>query len=163
MAYLIDANVLIEAKNRYYGFDFHPGFWDWLLAANRNGHVFSIEKVAEELRAGGDELTDWVRQRDAGFFLPPDGPVTVSLQACSTWVNDCGLYEPPAIATWLGEADYYLVAHAHAHQNTVVTHEVASVSRNIVKIPDACAGMGVPCVTGFEMLSASGAVFVVRP
>ena len=26
--YLLDANVFIEAKNRYYGFDFCPAFWD---------------------------------------------------------------------------------------------------------------------------------------
>ncbi|PMD04330.1 DUF4411 family protein, partial [Brevibacterium paucivorans] len=25
--YLLDANVLIEAKNRYYAFDIAPGFW----------------------------------------------------------------------------------------------------------------------------------------
>lgn len=31
--YLLDANVFIEAKNRYYGFDLAPGFWDWLDAA----------------------------------------------------------------------------------------------------------------------------------
>jgi hypothetical protein len=161
VAYLIDANVLIEAKNRYYGFDFHPGFWDWLLAANANGQVYSVQKVAEELRDGGDELAQWVRDRDDGFFLPPDDAVAASLQACSEWVNDSGLYEPVAIATFLDEADYYLVAHAHAHDHTVVTHEVASNSRNDVKIPNACAGMNVECITAFEMLSAAGARFVV--
>lgn len=28
--FLLDANVFIEAKNRYYGFDICPGFWRWL-------------------------------------------------------------------------------------------------------------------------------------
>lgn len=32
MAYLLDANVFIEAKRRHYGFDFCPAFWDWLDA-----------------------------------------------------------------------------------------------------------------------------------
>lgn len=27
MAYLLDADVLIQAKNRHYGFDFCPAFW----------------------------------------------------------------------------------------------------------------------------------------
>lgn len=31
MQYLLDANVFIEAKNRYYGFDFCPAFWNWLI------------------------------------------------------------------------------------------------------------------------------------
>lgn len=30
MAYLLDANVFIQAKNLQYGFDFCPAFWDWL-------------------------------------------------------------------------------------------------------------------------------------
>ncbi len=28
--YLFDANVFIEAKNRYYAFDICPGFWEWM-------------------------------------------------------------------------------------------------------------------------------------
>ena len=29
MAYLLDADVFIRAKNLHYGFDFCPAFWDW--------------------------------------------------------------------------------------------------------------------------------------
>jgi Domain of unknown function (DUF4411) len=162
MAYLLDSNVLIQAKNGPYGFDFHPGFWEWLIDANANGVVCSVEKVAEELRDGEDELADWVRERDDAFFLPPDDPVVVSLQACSQWVNDCGQYDAAAIGTFLQSADYYLVAHAHAHNHTVVTHEVARNSRLIVKIPNACAGMNVQCINPFQMLSAAGVRFVVE-
>lgn len=57
MAYLLDSNVFIEAKQRYYGFDFHPVFWDWLVQANEDGTVYSIEKVMAELRTHEDELT----------------------------------------------------------------------------------------------------------
>jgi len=28
MAYLLDANVFIQAKNLHYGLDFCPAFWD---------------------------------------------------------------------------------------------------------------------------------------
>jgi hypothetical protein len=30
MAYLLDSNVFIQAKNLHYGFDFCPAFWDWI-------------------------------------------------------------------------------------------------------------------------------------
>jgi len=30
MAYLLDADVFIRAKNLHYGLDFCPAFWDWL-------------------------------------------------------------------------------------------------------------------------------------
>ena len=55
MAYLLDANVFIQAKNLHYGLDFCPAFWDWLIANNASGQVFSIEKVEDEIAAGGDE------------------------------------------------------------------------------------------------------------
>ena len=35
MAYLLDANVFISAKNLHYGFDFCPAFWDWIIARTR--------------------------------------------------------------------------------------------------------------------------------
>ena len=47
--YLLDANVFIEAKNRYYGLDFCPAFWDWLVMKNRAGKVASVKKVADEI------------------------------------------------------------------------------------------------------------------
>jgi len=46
MAYLLDANVFISAKNLHYGLDFCPAFWDWIIANNASGGVFSIEKVS---------------------------------------------------------------------------------------------------------------------
>lgn len=58
MAYVLDSNVFIEAKNRYYAFDICPGFWDWLHAAHESGQVFSIEAVKQELTSRDDELTE---------------------------------------------------------------------------------------------------------
>ena len=49
MAYLLDANVFIQAKRLHYGMDFCPAFWRWLEQENVAGRVFSIEKVADEL------------------------------------------------------------------------------------------------------------------
>ena len=45
MKYLVDANVLIEAKNRYYAFDIAPGFWKWLNQAHAQGTVSSRVKI----------------------------------------------------------------------------------------------------------------------
>jgi hypothetical protein len=59
MAYLLDSNVFIQAKNLHYGFDFCPAFWTWLENANAASRTFSIEKVGTELLAGVDDLSDW--------------------------------------------------------------------------------------------------------
>jgi len=53
MAYLLDANVFIQAKNLHYGLDFCPAFWEWLIANNNSGKVFSIEKVVAPLHSRG--------------------------------------------------------------------------------------------------------------
>jgi hypothetical protein len=63
MAYLLDANVFIQAKNLHYGMDFCPAFWDWLIANNDKQKVFSIEKVGDEIDAGNDDLAKWADHR----------------------------------------------------------------------------------------------------
>mgnify|MGYP006147058027 CR=1 FL=1 len=113
MAYLIDANVFIQAKNLHYGFDFCLAFWDWLMEGNAAGRVFSIDKVGDELAAGADELATWSADRGEGFFLPPDDPVFPALTRVSTWATTQG-YDPAAVNTFLQVADYWLVAHALA-------------------------------------------------
>jgi hypothetical protein len=70
-------------------------------------------------------------------------------------------YEPAAVATFLQDADYYLVAHARARHHVVVTHEVVAHSTKKIKIPNACIGVGVRYVTPFEMLRAERARFVI--
>ena len=103
MAYLLDTNVFIEAKNRHYGFDFCPAFWDWIDHAHQAGTVFSIDKVAIELDAVDDDLASWASERPDAFFLEADAAVVPSLQATSTWANGAG-YEPAAVATFLQDA-----------------------------------------------------------
>ena len=156
MAYLLDANVFIQAKNLYYGLDFCPAFWDWLIAHNTAGRVFSIEK------AGGDELATWAAVRGAGFFVNPDAAMLPALGKVSAWATGQH-YEPAAVNTFLQVADYYLVAHALAHGHTVVTHEIASTSTKKIKIPDACIGLVIKCMTPFEMLRRERARFVLGP
>jgi hypothetical protein len=160
VAYLLDANVFIQAKNLHYGFDFCPAFWDWIIRQHAAGVVFSIEKVEDELQAIADELTTWAVARGASFFLRPDAAVLPALAQVSAWATS-QQYEPAAVNTFLQVADYYLVGHALAHGHTVVTHEVASTSRKRIKIPDACIGLGIRHMSPFALLSRERARFVL--
>ncbi len=83
MAYLLDANVFIQAKNLHYGLDFCPAFWDWLLASHAAKRLFSIEKVGDEIAAGADELASWAATRGPGFFLKPDSAMLPALSSVS--------------------------------------------------------------------------------
>ncbi|HTV72457.1 MAG TPA: DUF4411 family protein [Candidatus Acidoferrales bacterium] len=160
MAYLLDANVFIQAKNLHYGLDFCPAFWDWLVKRNEDGAVFSIEKVGDEIAAGADELSRWADLRGDGFFLTPDPSVVPSLASLSTWASSQN-YEPVAVNTFLQVADYYLIAQAMAHGHVVVTHEVPSTSTKKIKIPNACIGVAVKFMTPYEMLRLERAQFVL--
>ncbi len=160
MAYLLDANVFIQAKNQHYGLDFCPAFWDWLIAQNAAGNVFSVEKVGGEIQAGADELAAWAAQRGDAFFLKPSNATPPALASVSRWATTRG-YEPAAMNTFLQAADYYLVAQAVAHQHTVVTHEIAAESTKRIKIPNACKGLGVQVMTPFAMLRHERARFVL--
>jgi hypothetical protein len=42
-----------------------------------------------------------------------------------------------------------------------VTHEVPSASTRKIKIPDACIGLGIKCMTPYEMLRRERARFVL--
>ena len=158
--YLLDANIFIQAKNLHYGFDFVPGFWEWLIRENQTGDVASIEKVADELRGGDDELSQWAEERGDAFFLTPDATVMPALNQVSDWASAQG-YDPSAVATFLQVADYWLIAHALAHSCVVVTHEVPASTTRKIKIPNACIGLGLRCISPYQMLREKRARFVL--
>lgn len=160
MPYLLDADVFIRAKNLHYGLDFCPAFWDWLIQSHAAGTVFSVEKVGDEVLAVADELSEWAGARGPAFFLRPDAAAFPALRAVSAWATG-QRYDASAVSTFLQVADYYLVAQAHAGGHTVVTHEVPAATTRKIKIPDACIGLGVKCMTPFEMLRRERARFVL--
>lgn len=160
MAYLLDANVFIQAKNLQYGFDFCPAFWDWIERADAVGKVRSIRQVGDELAAGADALADWAEARGDTFFAQTDAAVLASAPAVSGWVLQQG-YEPAAVNTFLQVADFWLVTAALAGRHVVVTHEVASPSFKRIKIPNVCVGLGLEFMSPYQLLRKEQARFVL--
>jgi hypothetical protein len=83
-----------------------------------------------------------------------------ALQQVSEWVMD-QQYTSAAVSTFFQIADYYLVAHAFGHSHVVVTHEIPSDGLRKVKIPNACIGLKIKCMTPYEMLRKEKARFVL--
>ena len=156
--YLLDTNVFIQARNLHYGFDFCPAFWEWLTHQHAAGVVGSIEKVGDELV--DEELAEWASACDDTFFRAPDDAVLPALTTVSEWATGQD-YESAAVSTFFQIADYWLVAAALAHDAIVVTHEVPSTSTRKIKIPNACIGLGVACVSPYDMLRRERARFVL--
>lgn len=159
--YLLDANILIEAKNRYYGLDFAPGFWDWVAQACASGRVFSIEAVREEIDGRKDDLSAWSKNSGSQLYLSPRASAAPHLARLSTWANTHTQYTDPAKREFLASADYFLVAQAADLGFTIVTHETpAPDAKKRIKIPEACAAVGVQYCSPWRVLRSEGARFV---
>ncbi|MCA3136094.1 MAG: DUF4411 family protein [Rhodocyclaceae bacterium] len=160
MSYLLDSNVFMSAKNLHYGLDFCPAFWEWLTHKGNTGTVFSIDKVADEIEAGQDELSDWARDHATALFRRTPPSLAPQFASVSAWATG-QQYAPAAVNTFMLAADFHLLAHALAGGHALVTHEVPSNSPVRIKIPNACLGLGVRFMTPFQMLRIERARFVL--
>ena len=159
--YLIDSDVLITAKNRYYAFPICPGFWESVLHGHSRGHLHSIDRVRQELLRGSrdDDLAQWVGQSvPASFFLASDsGEVVAAYTRVMLWVTHHPQYQAEAKTQFASGADGWLVAHGIVTGQTVVTNEQPRPeSRRVIKLPDVCHGFNVQFEDTFAMLHSLG-------
>ena len=155
--FLIDSDVLISAKDRYYAFPICPGFWDSLLHAHAQGTVHSIDRIRQELLAGreADALFRWVSdQVPSAFFIGSDGPDVIdAFTRVMLWVTRNTQYQDGAKAKFASGADGWLVAHGMVSGRTVVTNEQPRPeARNQIKLPDVCTAFEVGFEDTFSML-----------
>lgn len=142
MIYLLDANTLIEAKNRYYGMTICPGYWSWILRSHGKGLLVSIETVGDELKRGNDELAQWAKH-NAALFLPVSGAnIQAAFVRVATHVaSQTAQMKAGALDEFLGGADPWLIATAKTlPDSVVVTHEQFNLQmRRKFSIPNAAS------------------------
>jgi hypothetical protein len=161
--YLFDANVFIEAKNRYYAIDICPGFWEWMDFIVTRGEVFSIGMVCDELAKGNDELAEWAKARKgADWFLDvSDQPTQETFATIAAGVQG-GPFKEAAKAKFLSGADPWLVAKGVNIGATVVTHETHDPqSKKKVPLPNICEQWSVSFTNSFDVLRKLSASFVL--
>lgn len=156
--YIVDSDVFITAKNRYYAFDICPGFWDSLMHEHETGRLRSIDRVRQELlNWSEEELVRWIKNDlPADFFLDTSGSEIVrAFGEVMLWVQQKAQYTDAAKASFATKADGWLVAYAMVHGVKVATNELSRPdSRNDVKLGDACLQFKVEYEDTFEMLRA---------
>lgn len=155
--YIVDSDVFITAKNRYYAFDICPGFWDSVMSAHHGGQLRSIDPVRREILMGRPEedLVQWVKNSlPTDFFLDTSEPDVVrTFGEVMLWVTRSPQYVDSAKASFATKADGWLVAYAMVHGVKVATNEVSNPeSRKEVKLGDVCLQFGVKYEDTFEML-----------
>jgi len=155
--YLLDTNILIQAKNSYYAFAICPGFWKSMLGLHHSGQVHSIDQVRDELLRGKDELADWTRHKAPKSFFHDTGDqdVATAYRDIIAWVRNNPQYFELAKTDFAASADGWLIAFAKVNGYTVVTQEEhAPLVKNKVPIPNICIQFGVDFRDTFQMLKA---------
>ncbi len=142
MAYVLDANVFMEAACRYYDLDLALPFRNFLRSEASNDVLGSIDKVYEEIMRGNDQLRDWSRNEFSQYFCSTEiREILSNYQRVAQHARSVPQHDQRAKDVFMqaSNADTWILAFALTHDVTVVTHE--TLDRNIVKripIPNIC-------------------------
>lgn len=161
--YLLDANAFIEARNRHYGFDICPGFWSSLIAQHEANRVYSIDRIANELKEQDDEVKEWVEKQAPNTFFKKteDQAVIDKFREMMNWVYSQQQFKDEAKSEFASVADGWLLAYASVNGLIIVTHEqFAPAARRSIPIPNVCVEFEIAYVNTFEMLRALGEKFI---
>lgn len=157
MLYLLDASVLITAKDNYYPIDVVPEFWEWIEFMAASGHMKMPIEIFEEIKDGPkdgekDLLYAWIQLESVKNALVLDESVNPVL--VQQVVNDG--YAPDLTDDEVEEIgrDPFLIAYAMAGAGRcVVTSETSKPSkrRQNKRVPDVCDAFGVQWCGPFEL------------
>ena len=160
MLYLLDANVIITAKDSYYAIDQVPEFWAWLVHQGLHGIIKMPRETFEEVSAGGnkdDDFYKWRKDRATTAALLLDEEVDAEKVRR---VLEYGYAPDLTDAEILGiGADPFLVSYAVGNtERTVVTVEASAPSkqRGNRKLPDVCKKLDVRAINTFQMTRTLG-------
>lgn len=163
MLYLLDANVLITAKDSYYPVAVVPEFWEWLEHMGRRGQVKIPLEFFEEIKEGPskperDLLFDWIQQADVRRSLLLEEAVDPALVQRA--VNEG--YAPDLTDAEVDELgrDPFLVAYGLADPAhcRIVTAEASRPGkrRQNRKVPNVCDDLGLSWCGPFEFYQKLG-------
>ena len=156
--YCLDANVLIQAWQKYYSPKFCPDYWEVLNKLGAQNRIFIAELVYEEIVRTDDDLSEWLK-RSSIPVRKIDEPVTKCLQS---------IYAHNPLHKNLVDnvksrslADPWIIAHAINDNAVVVTKEekVMALNSNRIKIPNVCHNMGIRWINDFEFIEELGILF----
>lgn len=156
--YCLDANVLIQAWQKYYSPVLCPDYWDRLNELEEQGIIFIPESVNEEIVRTEDDLAAWLKNSKI--------PVRPVSEIVTRFMQNIFASNPNHIklvdnVKGRSLADPWVIAHAITEVATVVTKEekVTAANSNKIKIPNVCDNMGVRWINDFEFIAEVGMKF----
>ena len=149
--YCLDANVLIEAWQKYYSPKFCPDYWNVLNEYGNQGRIFIPEMVYEEITRTEDDLSKWLKQSKI-----PIRKIDEQVIKCWQAINSKNPLHQNLVDNTKARslADPWVIAHAINEKATVVTKEekVTALNSNKIKIPNVCDNMGVRWINDFQLI-----------
>ena len=153
MIYLLDANVLIDANRDYYPIGRVDEFWEWLVYQGEQGTLKIPIDVYEEVKAGTDDLADWVKDAATEAAIKLDEEVNIDLVRKVTeegYAPDLTDIEIQGVGR-----DPLFIAYALKDPagRTIVTTEVSKPSRVRAKrhVPDVCNDFGIQSINTYQL------------
>ena len=156
--YCLDANVLIQAWQKYYNPKFCPDYWDILIELGKQDKIFIPELVYEEITRTEDDLSKWVKASKIPIKKISE-PVTICLQKIYA-VNPVHKNLVDNI-TGRSLADPWVIAHSLHENATVVTKEekITALNSKRIRIPNVCDNMGLRWMNDFQFIDELGIKF----
>lgn len=165
--YCIDANVLIQAWQKYYSPDLCSDYWNILNELGKQKRIFIPEEVKSEIIVADssdkteDDLSKWLKQSTIPIHKPTENVI-----ACWQKILQADPSHRLLVDNIKGRslADPWLIAHALDRNATVVTKENMDSAMNSkrIRIPNVCKNMGVRCIDDFEFIKEIGVKFSAR-
>lgn len=158
--YCLDANVLIQAWQKYYSPKICPSYWNILNSFGIQDRIFIPEVVFEEITRTDDDLSDWLKLSDIPI-RKIDEKVTKCLQDIYSFDPNHKYLVDNVKGRSL--ADPWIIAHAINENATVVTKEEKITALNKrerrIKIPNVCDNMKVAWINDFQLVNELGLSF----
>jgi predicted nucleic acid-binding protein len=156
--YCLDANVLIQAWQKYYNPKFCPDYWGILIELGKQDKIFIPELVYEEITRTEDDLSRWVKASKIPIKKISE-PVTICLQKIYA-VNPVHKNLVDNI-TGRSLADPWVIAHSLHENATVVTKEekITALNSKRIRIPNVCDNMGLRWMNDFQFIDELGIKF----
>lgn len=158
LQYVLDANIFIEAAQRYYSFDYGMKFWDFLVEKASQNILCSVDKVLKELQKGkpNDPLRKWAESQFQPYFYSTENNQILECYAdVIQIVAENEQYTQNAKDEFFQEhnADAWIIAYAKYKNLTVVTHESLNAQiKKKVLIPNVCQDLQISYINTFDML-----------
>jgi|WetSurMetagenome_2_1015567.scaffolds.fasta_scaffold56739_2 hypothetical protein len=162
--YCLDANVLIQAWQKYYAPEICPDYWEILNKLGSQGRIFLPEEVKNEIivtddvEKTEDDLSKWIKRSTIPIHKP-----TEQVIKCWQTILQANPLHKLLVDNIKGRslADPWVISHALSRNATVVTKDNLEIAMNTkrIKIPNVCENMGIRWIDDFTFVKELGLKF----